>query len=125
MAGNKYLKAIDLEDPGIEQADLVLKKGEKGFEIWLRAKDEKELEVIVNKLNLRASHAVDEYLNFVKDHETLAVCSKCEFKTGCVACDYRKALAYVVRHQTIPFFWAKKHGMAFKKQQKKNKKGIS
>ena len=108
------------EDPVLEKAELILAKGEKGFEKWLRAKSVDEVEKIVGQLKLREkNHALDDYLTFVKAHECLGVCAKCSFKTGCVACDYQKALAYAVRHQSIPYWWAQKHGLAFKKQAKK------
>ena len=88
----------------------------------MRNKSVDELEKVVAQLKLREKNlALDEYLEFVKQHECLGVCSKCSFKTGCVACAYQKALCYAVRHQSFPHWWVQKHGLAFQKQAKKKK----
>ena len=107
---------VDIEDPAVEKAEKILSVGEKGFETWLRSKSVTECEAIVVTLKLRDSHAIQSYLDFVEKHQTIGVCSKCEWESGCVACDYKKALAYTIRHKSVPKFWATKTGQAWKRE---------
>ena len=107
---------MDLEDPEVEEAAAILSVGEKGFGKWLRSRSVKECEDIVNVLKLRESVAIDEYLSFMERSQTIGVCAKCRWESGCDACDYRKALAYTIRHKEIPKFWANKTGQAWKKE---------
>ena len=110
----------------LEKVEVILAKGDAGFEKWLRTKSIDELEKVVAQLQLREKNsALDEYLVFIKEHECLGVCSKCKYKTGCVACDYKKALNYTIRNQTFPQWWIQKHGLAVQKASKKKKTAVS
>ena len=112
--------AHEIEDPLVEKAEVLLTKSEKGFEKWLKSQSDEQLEQIIDKLGLRKGD-MQEYLDFIRITETVGVCSKCEWKTGCVACHYRHAVQYVIRHHHCPEFWYKREGKAFKKAAKKTK----
>ena len=112
--------AHEIEDPLVEKAEVLLTKSDKGFETWLKGHSVQHLEQIIEKLELRKDE-IQEYLSFMGVTETVGVCAKCKFETGCVACDYWHALAYVIRHHKVPQFWIKKSGKAFKKATAKKK----
>ena len=115
------VEVLELDDPKAGEVEVILTKADKGFETWLRSRTREELEAVVVKLNLRSETVIDDYLQFMAVSETVEVCSKCEWKTGCVACSYNKALAYVIRNQKTPQFWIGKSGKAHVKAYGKKK----
>ena len=42
------------------------------------------------------------YVSHMKMIQTVQVCPKCEYRSGCVACSYEHALRYCVRHGKPP-----------------------
>ncbi len=51
-----------------------------------------------------------EYLKWVREHETLKVCSSCRWQYGCETCSYEHALRYGVRHRQPAKWWLRRRG---------------
>ena len=82
-------------------------KGEKGFEAWLRALPLKTLEVVYeHSLLMNAGAAyVRDYVEYMKTIESVRICSKCNWQTGCVACSSEHAMRYAIRTGEPPMWW--------------------
>jgi hypothetical protein len=94
----------------------ILKRGEKGFNNWIGTLSVGQLELRVGELELQelAKTEVEKYLALVQSTETIGVCAKCEWKTGCEKCSYIHSLRYVMRHHQPSAWWMKAAGMALK-----------
>ena len=105
------------------KAQEILKKGQKGFEKWLKGLNIEKLEEIVKAEKAEEGEkegekqgekigrsARGEYLKWVKEHETLKVCSSCRWQHGCETCSYEHALRYVVRHRQPANWWLRRRG---------------
>ena len=111
------VKEIVLEvDPLEHKAEEILKKCQQGFEKWLKGLSIEKLEEIVKveegekEGETEGEKARGEYLKWVKDHETLKVCSSCRWKHGCETCSYEHALRYVMRHRQPAKWWLRRKG---------------
>ena len=105
------------------KATEILRKGEKGFEVWLKSKDIQELENIIG-LEECPQEAKD-YIEWVKSHESLKVCSSCRWQHGCESCCYEHALRYVIRHRKPAKWWLRKTGQILRAKVRDKKKGRS
>ena len=112
-------------DPLEHKAEEILKKGEKGFEQWLKGLSIEKLEEIVKAEKAEEGEkegekigrsARGEYLKWVKEHETLKVCSSCRWQHGCETCSYEHALRYVVRHRQPAKWWLRRRGETLRQQ---------
>ena len=76
------------------KASEVLRKGEQGFEKWLKGMSVEKLEEIVTQPEGGDSEntSLKDYLKWVKEHEALKVCSSCRWAHGCETCSYEHAL---------------------------------
>ena len=110
------VQAEDLENDQLNRILELLEKGQKGLKAHLDKLTLADLEACVSKLNLDSEASIKEYLSFMKISETLGVCSKCEWKSGCVACSYEAAMKYAIKERKVPYWWARKTGQAFQKR---------
>ena len=109
-------KANNDQDEGVEKAEkpqeeaeelVVLQRLDSGFEKWLAALSEQQLEQVVSRLmrGHENEQSTREYTECVKSMEHLVrFCSKCR-RSGCEKCDYIKSLRYVVRWQKPGDWW--------------------
>jgi len=98
------------------KASELLRKGEKGFEKWLKGLSVERLEEIVTEPQGGGDEdpAWKKYLEWVKEHETIKVCSNCRWYHGCETCSYEHALRYVVRHRKPAKWWLRRVGEIFR-----------
>ena len=54
------------------------------------------------------------FLDFIKHKETIQVCGRCRWRSGCDTCCYKKALASVLRKGGPPAWWLKTLGAALR-----------
>ena len=101
------------------KASEVLRKGEQGFEKWLKGMSVEKLEEIVTQPEGGDSEntSLKDYLKWVKEHETLKVCSSCRWTHGCETCSYEHALRYAVRHRKPAKWWLRRKGDIFRSMQ--------
>ena len=99
-------------DPLEYKAEEILKKGQKGFEKWVKGLSIEKLEEIVKveEGEKEGAKARGEYLTWVQEHESLKVCSSCRWQHGCETCSYEHALRYVVRHRQPARWWLRRRG---------------
>jgi hypothetical protein len=83
-----------------------LKKGETGFEKWLKGLSRESLEEIVAD----SEDATKTYLGWVKSKESIKVCSSCRWMHSCETCSYDHALRYVVRWRQPARWWLRRKG---------------
>ena len=82
-------------------------QGEKGFEKWLRGLSEPILyaaflQTEFTNPNYKECQA---YVSHVKNIQTVQICSKCKYASGCVACSYPHALRYALKNGRPPHWW--------------------
>jgi len=105
-------QVVDELDYKVEE---VLRKGEQGFEKWLKDLSIEKLEEIVSD----ATAETKEYLKWIKEKETIKVCSSCRWMHGCETCSYKHALRYVVRHRRPAKWWLRRTGEILRSKAKK------
>ena len=113
--GEDVVLVLPVVDPLEFKAEEILKKGQKGFEKWLKGLSIEKLEAIVKAEKAEEGEAEAEkarasYLKWVKEHETAKVCSSCRWLHGCETCSYEHALRYVVRHRQPAKWWLRRKG---------------
>ena len=84
-------------------------KGQKGFEKWLRSLPGPVLRAAFDQAQLTNSNNEEclAYVSHMREIQTIEVCTKCEYLSGCVACSYAHALRYCLRHGRPPSWWRK------------------
>ena len=93
-----------------------LKRGEKGFNVWLSKLDLHALEELVSQIKIGQNEKdeLNTYIQWVRSSETIGLCSKCEWTTGCEKCSYGHALRYAIRWQKPSSWWNKLSGQSLK-----------
>ena len=102
-------KVEEKKEEGKDDDTELLRRFDRGFNKWLNALSEKELEKVVSRVlrNHPNEKTCFEYIECVRSMEgTVRFCNKCR-RTGCEKCDYLKCLRYVVRWQK-PADWRRR-----------------
>jgi len=95
----------DEEDEGIIQEKLAeLAKGEVKFAAWLISLTIEQKAQITQHCYEKHEHwsAFQKYIAKVKASETIKVCAKCHWTTGCERCDSDKSYNFLLRHAKLP-----------------------
>ncbi len=100
------------QDPEVSEAFEI---AVDSFAKFTQAASVTQLEFVVDTMSFgEQDQQVRAYLNFVKTNESLRVCSRCRYSSGCDFCCYDKALSFVMRHQRPGSWWHRQAGKALR-----------
>ena len=95
------------EEQEVACLEKLMVRGEAGFERWLKGLDIKVLQAAFSQACLTNKNAeeLQAYVAHIQAIQTIQVCAKCRYSSGCVACSYQHALRYVLRQGKPPEWW--------------------
>ena len=108
---SQALAAPDAEKQSGEETAARIQKeqGQKGFDKWLRSLDERTLQAafLQTQFSNKMFDECQAYVNYVQSIQTVQICTKCRYQSGCVACSYPHALRFCLRTSRTPEWWKK------------------
>ena len=95
----------------VEEALLAVRCNNSGsaYLLWLKTLELFQLEALCAAYveESKNGEEVESYLQKVKENETIEVCSRCHWSTGCERCSYEHAMRYVLRWGKPAAWWNK------------------
>ena len=76
--------------------------------------NEAELQNVFDDLLMRSDKASElrEYVTLVKESQSVGVCAKCNYTTGCEKCNHVHSLRYAIKHEQPASWFYKARGKA-------------